>query len=187
MRVFWERGYEGSYSDELNAAMGISSSSMSQTFGSKLELYKLCVDRYVEVSRLFFAQTLDEFEDVREAFDALANRIANTFTNVDQPLGCMISVHGLHVASGQSEVSDYTRSARDQIEAMLLARLQRAVVEAQLPAGPIARQLAAFYMSVFHGMAVLARDDRSPSDLELVARMAMHAWPALAQRPDRAS
>jgi AcrR family transcriptional regulator len=46
MEVFWTRGYEATSLRDLVAAMGISKSSLYDTFGSKHELFLAAIDRY---------------------------------------------------------------------------------------------------------------------------------------------
>ena len=47
MKLFWERGYEGTSFDDLIAAMSISASSFYNSFGSKERLYNEAVDQYL--------------------------------------------------------------------------------------------------------------------------------------------
>src|SRR3954462_15635173 len=56
MKLFWERGYEGTSFDELISAMGISASSFYNSFGSKEALYCEATRTYHErAGQWFFA------------------------------------------------------------------------------------------------------------------------------------
>jgi TetR/AcrR family transcriptional regulator, transcriptional repressor for nem operon len=48
MRLFWERGYERTSIDDLEQATGLSRSSLSNTYGTKREIFLLAIDRYLE-------------------------------------------------------------------------------------------------------------------------------------------
>src|ERR1700730_14714046 len=71
MKLFWEQGYEGTTFDQLIEAMGISSSSFYNSFGSKELLYKEAADAYMKMSGDWFAGSLFGTADTREAFKKL--------------------------------------------------------------------------------------------------------------------
>lgn len=52
------------------------------------------------------------------------------------------------------------------------------MVDGELPAGTDVKRLSRFYLSVFEGMAIQARDGASRAELQGVAATAMAAWPA---------
>src|SRR5258706_14157450 len=61
MKLFWERGYQGTSFDELIAAMGISASSFYNSFGSKEALYCEATQSYLDtIGHWFFAILNDE-------------------------------------------------------------------------------------------------------------------------------
>ena len=104
MKLFWERGYEGTSFDELIAAMGISASSFYNSFGSKEALYCEATRSYLEWSgQWFFAILNDPSIDTKTAFARLFEATAEEFTRGDHPLGCMISLAGTHCPPGMSE------------------------------------------------------------------------------------
>src|SRR5262249_23270439 len=66
MKLFWERGYEGTSFDDLIAAMGISASSFYNSFGSKEALYCEATRTYLDWSgQWFFAILNDPVIDTR--------------------------------------------------------------------------------------------------------------------------
>jgi len=90
MKLFWERGYEGTSFDELIGAMGISASSFYNSFGNKEELYREATEAYLQSSGCWFLGNVnDETIDTRTAFARLFAATAREFTRNDLPLGCM--------------------------------------------------------------------------------------------------
>ncbi len=48
MRLFWKKGYEASSMQDLMQVMKLSKSSLYQCYGSKEELFMLCLQRYLD-------------------------------------------------------------------------------------------------------------------------------------------
>jgi Bacterial regulatory proteins, tetR family len=53
LRVFWEKGYEGSSLSDLTEAMGINRPSLYAAFGNKEALFRKALARYVEGTMAF--------------------------------------------------------------------------------------------------------------------------------------
>ena len=58
MKLFWERGYEGTSFDDLVATMGISPSSFYYSFGCKERLYQEATEAYMARSGEWFGGAL---------------------------------------------------------------------------------------------------------------------------------
>src|SRR5260370_1320469 len=117
MKLFWERGYEGTSFDDLIAAMGVSASSFYNSFGSKEALYCEATRSYLEWSgQWFFAILNDPSIDTKTAFAHLFEATAEEFTRGDHPLGCMISLAGPHCPPGLSNIRDMMAEHRATLE-----------------------------------------------------------------------
>ncbi len=177
MRLFWDRGYAGTTFDDLIAAMGISPSSFYNAFGSKERLYSEAVDAYMSASGKWFLSILAETADTRTAFERLIEVTTEEFTRTDWPTGCMISLAGTHVPPALASVRDMMVGHRVLSEAALSRRLRSGVEAGDLPPDTDVAVLAAFFGTLFRGLAVQARDGASQPRLLEIGRVAMRAWP----------
>lgn len=176
MLVFWAQGYEGASLDDLTAAMGITRTSMYRAFGNKQDLFHQALARYTEGPASYFVRALTQ-PTAREVATAYLSGAVHSTTRPDCPAGCL-GVQG-SLASGEAG-----RQARDTLAAWrqegvvhLRDRLQRAVDDGDLPAGADPTLLARFLMTVANGIAVQAAGGAGRDELQLVADMALHAWP----------
>jgi hypothetical protein len=60
---------------------------------------------------------------------------------------------------------------------MLRSRLEAGAANGELPTTTDVEGLSRFYLGVYQGMAVQARDGAAPAALKAIARAAMAAWP----------
>src|SRR6266436_9921104 len=177
MELFWDRGYEGTTFDDLIGAMKLSPSSFYHEFGSKERLYREAVDYYLNVSSSHL-RGLSSHRNTRATFEALIEEGAAFFTNDASPAGCMISLAGTHLPPHLRSVADYTKSLRKLFEEALARRLRKGVSDGDLPAETNIKELAAYFGTIFRGMAVQARDGASRKQLPATCRLAMRAWPS---------
>jgi AcrR family transcriptional regulator len=179
MKLFWERGYEGTSFDDLIAAMGVSASSFYNSFGSKEALYCEATRSYLESSgEWFFGILNDESTDTKTAFARLFAATAKEFTRGDHPLGCMISLAGTHCPPGMTNIRDMMAEHRAFSEGAMAARIRKGVADGDVPGDADCDMLAAYYSAVARGLAVQARDGASREKLAEIGRLAMRAWPA---------
>src|SRR6201996_926924 len=179
MKLFWERGYEGTSFDDLIAAMGISASSFYNSFGSKEELYCEATRTYLEWAGQWFNAILhDPSTDTRTAFAHLFEATSEEFTRGDHPLGCMISLAGTHCSPGMQNIRDMMAEHRAFSEGAMADRIRKGVVRGDLEEDTDCEMLAAYYSAVARGLAVQARDGASRQKLSEIGRLAMRAWPA---------
>jgi AcrR family transcriptional regulator len=178
MKLFWERGYEGTSFDDLIAAMGISASSFYNSFGSKEELYCEATRSYLEwAGEWFFAILNDPSIDTRTAFAHLFQATAEEFTRGDHPLGCMISLAGTHCSPGMKNIREMMAEHRAFSEGAMAERILKGMAKGDVPEDTDAKMLAAYYSAVARGLAVQARDGASLQTLVEIGRLAMRAWP----------
>jgi AcrR family transcriptional regulator len=178
MKLFWERGYEGTSFDELIAAMGISASSFYNSFGSKESLYCDATRHYLDWAGQWFNAILhDPSIDTRTAFARLFEATAEEFTRGDHPLGCMISLAGTHCSPGMKNIRDMMAEHRAFSEIAMAERMRRGVANGDMPKDTDCDMLAAYYSAVARGLAVQARDGASREKLSEIGRLAMRAWP----------
>ncbi|WP_246376960.1 TetR/AcrR family transcriptional regulator [Gluconacetobacter aggeris] len=177
MRLFWDRGYDGTSFDDLTAAMGISASSFYNAFGSKEALYQEAIEAYIKLVGTWFFTILNAQTDTRSTFAHLLTTAATEFTRNDLPTGCMIAAAATQCAPTQARLRDLLATQRIQAETALATRLHQGIEAGDLPPDTAIKALATFYSALLRGMAVQARDGVPRQRLQEIARIGMQAWP----------
>lgn len=185
MKLFWVRGYEATSVTDLTTALGIGSTSLYAAFGSKEQLYAEALALYSTTYENLVLGRFRTASTAREAVSAYLSDSAAAVTGSDcgLPRGCMVTLGTVggdeHAALGQ-----LMRASRGVAFDVLLARLEKAVQDGELPKSLDVAQLARYVQTVQSGMAIRARDGASREELQAVARIAMAAWDAMVRGAD---
>jgi AcrR family transcriptional regulator len=176
MRVFWEKGYEGSSLPELTEAMGMNRPSLYAVFGNKENLFRMALQRYSAARSPLFETALRE-PSARAVVAHLLMGNADSQTESDQPHGCLVINGALACSDDALPIREALIAARASSEARLRARLLRAREEGDLPADCCAGQLARYVMTVSNGMAVQAAAGATREQLHEVVALVLRGWP----------
>jgi len=177
MEVFWAVGYEGATLTDLQAAMGgITAPSFYAAFGSKEELFREAVELYSKTLGIPMMKALAEKPTARASMEALLEAAVEAFSKPGKPRGCMLVLGAMNSMPANKSVRDHLRGLRARRQKVIQQRLQRGVVEGELPSGLDHSALASFYMTVVDGLAIQARDGASRKALNFAAGCAMASW-----------
>lgn len=178
MLLFWRKGFAMTSMNDLCEAMGIRSPSLYAAFGSKEGLYLEALDHYVRTVGPTVWDPLAEGATARVSVESLLQAATeNLPKSRATPAGCMAAL----AAVGDDwppSIANVARKVRLKMLGNLRSRLEAAVAEGELPDSTNIDHLSRFYLSVFEGMAIQARDGASRAELRGVAAVAMAAWPA---------
>ena len=175
--LFWRKGFAATSMNDLCDAMGVRSPSLYAAFGSKEALYLEAVEHYVRTQGPPVWGKLAEGATARAGIENLLIAATEILPKSRAtPAGCMAML----AAVGDEWPAGITRvvkKVRLEVLGALRSRLQNAVAEGELPASTDIDGLSRFYLSVYQGMAIQARDGATQAELRAVAAAAMAAWP----------
>ena len=177
MFLFWRKGFAATSMSDLCDAMGISSPSLYAAFGSKEALYLEALEYY---ARTIGPPVWDKLAEGATARAGIENLLIAWTESLPKsratPAGCM----ALLAAVGDewpATIVRVVKKVRLEMLGTLRSRLETAVAKGELTASTDIDGLSRFYLSVFQGMAVQAKDGATSAELRSVAAAAMAAWP----------
>ncbi|QWW72593.1 TetR/AcrR family transcriptional regulator [Rhizobium sp. WYJ-E13] len=176
LRVFWRKGYEGSSYTDLTEATGVQSPSLYSAFGNKEDLFRCALVRYNDRYLDYVPEAL-ALPRAGDVVAYLLDRAVDLNTRYPDRLGCFV-INGLLAGSDEAEpIRLALVEARSAQEAGLRRRLERAKDEKDLDARADPAVLAAFVMTIQHGIAVQAKSGIGRMVLQPVVRQALSTWP----------
>ncbi|WP_260597783.1 TetR/AcrR family transcriptional regulator [Sphingomonas endolithica] len=175
--VFWRKGYEGTSYADLVAATGVERPALYSAFGNKEGLFLQALERYGTHYGNYVWEALN-LDTAKEVAEAVLTGAVDLNTRFSDRLGCF-GINGALAGSDDSEPSRQALIAwRAESETVLRERFERAKEEGDLPAEADCATLAAYVLTVAHGMAVQAKAGIAKERLAAVAQQALSTWPA---------
>jgi AcrR family transcriptional regulator len=177
MFLFWRKGFAATSMNDLCDAMGVRSPSLYAAFGSKEALYLEAVEHYVRTQGPPVWDKLAEGATARAGIENLLMAGTESLPKSRAtPAGCMAVLAAVG-DEWPAAITRVVKKVRLEMLGMLRSRLETAVAKGELPASTDIEGLSRFYLSVFQGMAIQARDGASQAELKAVAAAAMAGWP----------
>jgi AcrR family transcriptional regulator len=176
MRVFWDKGYEGTSLDDLTEAMGINRSSLYSAFGDKQSLFEKVLARYSAGPMAFLSQALAQ-PSARQVIESLLRSSVDFLADPTHPKGCLSLQGGMACGSGAEEVERKMIHWRKGGILQIQKRLQRAQDEGDLSKDVDAKDLARYLVVVMNGLGVQAVNGASRSEMNRTVDLALRAIP----------
>lgn len=157
IEIFWHKGYNGTSAQDLVDHLGISRSSMYDTFGDKQKLFVKSLKRYQKqnqdaITHLFnFSENIkDTLQDIfkQAVIESLEDRITK---------GCFMVNSSVELAMHDSEIAKIVQDNSDTMINIFKDAIQKDQDQRQISAKTDAKVLARFIFNNYSGIRVLAR------------------------------
>ncbi len=176
MRLFWERGYEGTSLHDLTEVMGVNRASLYATFGDKESLFLKALARYGDGPTSYLKFALKEPTAV-QVIESIFRGSVNVLGDPTNPRGCLSTQGALATGPAAASVKQALIDWRKAGEAQLQERLKRAKVEGDLPATTNIADLTRFVSTIWYGLGVLAANGDSKVEMKRVTDLALKMLP----------
>lgn len=152
MQLFWAQGYEHTSLQNLLNAMNLSKSSLYQAFGSKQQLFRLCISRYTDALTGLLREWLAGAPTGRRFIEAFLNSVLGDLEGDAQRRGCLVMNTAIEFAQTEADIARDVAVSIERFRGVLQAAVERAQREGEIAPERDARQLANYLVSSMSGL-----------------------------------
>jgi AcrR family transcriptional regulator len=177
LRVFWSTGYDGASLTDLTEAMGITRPSLYAAFGNKEALFCKALDLYEREKMAYIETALGE-PTARRVAEAMLRGAVENMSNCAEPQGCLQVIASVASGPDAQSIRDAVAERGKVFHDAIIARLQRARDEGDLPPHIDPIGLADYMKAVFQGISLQASAGASREQLDRLVDTSLAMWPS---------
>ncbi|CDZ77265.1 Copper outer membrane regulator [Legionella massiliensis] len=157
IEVFWTRGFDSTNLPELLEAMGLSKSSLYDTFGDKKKLFEEAIDLYVKEIAFSKVEMLVNASSVKAGFQAFFAEQIRCCTDQKFPGGCFLVNTAISLNNVPPPLEKKIRESVEKMHALFLSQIQKGQKAGEIPHEKDASAFASAIIGTSMGMNVMAR------------------------------
>ena len=155
--LFWEKGYAATSIGDLEKYLGISRSSLYQTYGGKRELYDKTLAAYQEENLGRLRKMLANTDDLRGSFENLFSGAILQDAEAGPVRGCYVVNVTTEMASGCAEALRFVSDNRERFVAIMRGAIEAAQRRGQLAPSADSQHLADYLFILYNGLQVVIK------------------------------
>lgn len=157
IEIFWHKGYNGTSAQDLVTHLGISRSSLYDTFGDKQKLFAQSLLRYQKQSQDQVIKLLDDSENVKETLHDIFKQAVIESLEDRITKGCFMVNSSVELAMHDEDIAKIVKSNSQTMEQVFTKAVKKGQESRHISKQQDARVLARFIFNNYSGIRVLAR------------------------------
>lgn len=157
IEIFWHKGYNGTSAQDLVTHLGLSRSSLYDTFGDKQKLFAMALKRYQTQGQDTAKKLLEESEDIKEALTKIFKQAVKESLEDRITKGCFMVNSSVELAMHDEEIAKMVNDNRKIMEDIFIKAVIKGQEAGQISMQLDARTLSRFIFNNYSGIRVLAR------------------------------
>jgi TetR/AcrR family transcriptional repressor of nem operon len=155
--LFWHKGYNATSMQDLVDHLGISRSSLYDTYGDKHTLYLRALDAYQQAGIKRIDDVITKAATAKEAITQLITLFTNEILHDEQQKGCFMVNAEIETAPHDTEVNELITKNEQAMEDAFYKVVSHGQKSGDITAKTDARALARFLMNTVKGIRVSVR------------------------------
>lgn len=172
VNLFWDKGFNGASMQEVVDRLGISRSSLYDTFGDKRQLFLKALQRYQQQQGGAWMAKAEQSNAtlpfLREMFETAIQEIAKD----KQSKGCFMVNTAVELAPHDPVVAQMVDTNRCQMENTIAALIRKGQLNGEISTKRDAVQLSRFFFHVFSSIRLAAKSEVEPDELKDIVEVA---------------
>ncbi|MBS7254469.1 TetR/AcrR family transcriptional regulator [Flavobacterium branchiicola] len=157
IEIFWHKGYNGTSAQDLVTHLGLSRSSLYDTFGDKQKLFVKALKRYQEQGQNYVIELLEKSENIKVTFTEIFKQAVIESLEDRITKGCFMVNSAVELAMHDPEIGKIVHENQKIMEEVFYKAVKKGQESGQISTKQEARSLARFIFNNYSGIRVLAR------------------------------
>jgi TetR/AcrR family transcriptional regulator, transcriptional repressor for nem operon len=157
IEIFWYKGYNGTSAQDLVTHLGLSRSSLYDTFGDKQKLFAQSLQRYQKNAQNQIMELFEKSENIKETLRDIFKQAVIESLEDRITKGCFMVNSSIELAMHDEEIAKIVKNNSQIMEEVFTKAVQKGQDLGQISRVNNARVLARFIFNNYSGIRVLAR------------------------------
>jgi len=175
IQVFWCKGYNGTSMQDLVDALGISRSSLYDTYTDKHTLFIKALESYQNAGNLQIQEIIDQNGSAKNTIIKLLELTTSDSACVKEKKGCFMLNAEVEVAPHDQEVNKIVCSNDQYMEEIFCQVIRKGQEKGELKNKQDAMALARFIFNAVKGMRVTAKSTPDQSIFDDIIKLTVSA------------
>jgi TetR/AcrR family transcriptional regulator, transcriptional repressor for nem operon len=162
VEIFWHKGYNGTSAQDLVTYLGLSRSSIYDTFGDKHTLFIKALKRYENQAKEEVREMIAKSTDIKETIGQLFKQAILESFQDKITKGCFMVNTTVELAMHDPEIEQMVDKNRQNMEDIFFEAVKKGQDLGQIAKTNDARSLARFIFCNYSGIRVLSRSAGTP-------------------------
>ncbi|KAA8482785.1 TetR family transcriptional regulator [Arcticibacter tournemirensis] len=173
INLFWLKGYNGTSMQDLVEELGISRSSLYDTYGDKHTLYLKALESYQCGTSGKLCAIIHDSKSAKETIRALLDFITSELLNDKAHKGCFLVNAEVEVAPHDAQVNQMICQNDQQVEDVFYKVISKGQESGEITNKQDARALARFTFNTVKGIRVAAKTTNDKAVFDDIIKLAL--------------
>lgn len=173
--LFWFKGYNGSSMQDVVDTLGLSRSSLYDTFGDKRQLYLAALERYRNQAAGGLIEMVKNSRNTIKSLEKIFDMLVNDSFTDRLTRGCFMVNSSVELAPHDKDIDKLVRDNMQDIEDALFELIKRGQESGEISGGNDARAIARFLFNTISGLRVAAKSGVDKKVYKDIVKVALNA------------
>lgn len=175
VNLFWEKGYNGTSAQDLVDELGISRSSLYDTYGDKFQLFKNSLLQYRKKFAGAMIEMIEKSVDYEKTLKDIFQYVVTESLQEKCSKGCFMVNSSIELAPHNSEIAQIVNDNMKDIEDALFRLIKKGQDIGQFSTSHSARSLARFIFNTISGLRVASKSGTDKKVFDDIVKVTLSA------------